>query len=126
MNSQEALDFAKERLSRISYLLEKSDTPCKSFYEKQEEMLMQAVLAMKEQAEKEKEPKPLTLEELKQRDGKPVWVEGETSLGVLGNYWALLMAKGTSRPAALNVKGAYNFSNYGKTWLAYDKEPVSK
>lgn len=54
MNNQEALDFAKERLSRISYLLEKSDTPCKSFYEKQEEMLIQAVLAMEEQADREK------------------------------------------------------------------------
>ena len=74
----------------------------------------------------EPENKPLTLEELEQRDGKPVWVEGKTSLGVPGNYWTLLMVKGTSKPAALNVKGAYNLSNYGKTWIAYAREPVNK
>ncbi|MFA5659132.1 MAG: hypothetical protein WC900_07595 [Oscillospiraceae bacterium] len=78
MNNQEALDFAKERLSRISYLLEKADTPCESFYEKQEEMLIQAVLAMEEQAERKRGCKmcnsdvPMLFDTFTGMDGNPV------------------------------------------------------
>lgn len=55
MNTQEALKFAKERLSRIGYLLETaSGLPCRSFHEKQEEMLSCSVSALEDQAEREK------------------------------------------------------------------------
>jgi len=75
MNTQEALAFAKERLNKISYQLEMSNLlPCRSFYEKQQEMLTKAVPALQEQANRGKENKPLTLEQLREMDGQPVWV----------------------------------------------------
>lgn len=55
MNNQEALSFAKERLEKTSYNLETSNgLPCRTFYEKQEEMLMQAIPALEKQI-----PKPV-------------------------------------------------------------------
>lgn len=55
MNNQEALAFAEERLDKISYQLETSNNlPCRSFYEKQQDMLIKAVLAMQEKQDREK------------------------------------------------------------------------
>lgn len=69
--------------------------------------------------------KPLTLEQLKQMDGKPVWATGKRSLGTDVNGW-MLVDTTTSRPAALDFIGACNFDSYGKMWTAYAREPVSK
>lgn len=56
MTTHEALDFAKERLSTISYHLECTDRlPCRSFYEKQEEMLIQAVIALQEKVRRDEQ-----------------------------------------------------------------------
>jgi hypothetical protein len=52
---QEALKYAEIRLERISYNLEMTNKlPCRSFYEKQQEMLIQAVSALRENQEREK------------------------------------------------------------------------
>lgn len=50
MNEQEILDFAKERRKKISYNLEMTNgLPCRTFYEKQEEMLIKAIPALEKQ-----------------------------------------------------------------------------
>jgi hypothetical protein len=55
MNNTEALQFAQERLNKISYQLEMtSKLPCRSFYEKQQDMLIQAISALREKQEREK------------------------------------------------------------------------
>ena len=55
MNTQQALDFAQERLDKISYHLEMTNKlPCRSFYEKQQDMLIQAVAALREKLKHEK------------------------------------------------------------------------
>lgn len=55
MNEIEALKYAEERLSTISYQLEcQSILPCRSFYEKQQGMLVQAVIALRSEQEREK------------------------------------------------------------------------
>jgi hypothetical protein len=46
----EALNFSEKRLSSINYHLEMTNKlPCRSFYEKQQEMLILAVSALKKQ-----------------------------------------------------------------------------
>lgn len=64
------------------------------------------------------ERKPLTLEELRQMDGKPVWIlRTEDDSG----WWAIVRL-GNDR--ANTEYGAYfMLSEYGKTWLAYAYEP---
>ena len=68
------------------------------------------------------ENKALTLEELKQMNGMPIWVIGKRALGTDVNGWMLITTK-SSRPAALDCTGACNFGTYGQTWLAYTRKP---
>lgn len=65
------------------------------------------------------ERKPLTLEELRKMDGKPVWIlRMEDDSG----WWAIVRL-GNDR--ANTEYGAYfMLSEYGKTWLAYAYEPT--
>ncbi|WP_027399839.1 hypothetical protein [Anaerovorax odorimutans] len=74
---------------------------------------------LQEKAEREN-PKPLTLEELRERDGKPVWITGIYSKS---GIWTLVETKVLSGL----VKSFYNtkryFDDYGINWLAYDHEP---
>ncbi|MCK9577685.1 MAG: hypothetical protein M0R51_17395 [Clostridia bacterium] len=93
--------------------------------EKEYEACELAISALQEQAEREKENKPLTLGQLKQMNKKPIWVVGKRSLGTEVNGGMLINTK-LSRPAAMDFTGACNFADYGKTWLAYAREPVSK
>lgn len=74
MNTAEALKFAEEMKSKISYRLECAATvPARSYYEKQDEMLTCAIAAMRDRQEREN-PKPLTLDELRGMVGEWVWV----------------------------------------------------
>jgi len=65
---------------------------------------------------------PLTLDELREMDGKPVWAIGKRSLGTEVNGWMLVSAT-SSRPAALDFTGVCNLDSYGKTWIAYRTKP---
>lgn len=60
---------------------------------------------------------PLTLEELREMDGKPVWIESKYSGGwhILDSFW-------NERVYMLGDAG-YIIGNYGKTWLAYRRKP---
>lgn len=81
-----------------------------------------ALSALREKAEREN-PKPLTLEQLKERVGKPVWIQKE-------HYGEYKVFK--KHHDSLNKYGKrYWFADkeilfechYGETWLAYDHEP---
>jgi len=64
---------------------------------------------------------PLTLEELRQMDGEPVWIE--VILPRCGNdkEWALVfVGGGFCRTSVGNI--AF-FALYGQTWLAYRRKP---
>ncbi len=68
--------------------------------------------------------KPLTLDELRQMDGEPVWTTG---IGANGNkrYWCLVMVKRESVYTVIcdEMVQAGVFYQYGKTWLAYRSKP---
>ncbi len=70
------------------------------------------------------ENKPLTLEELQQMDGEPVWTVG-TGANRSKSYWCLVMR---FRESVYTVVGdemveVGEFCQYGKTWLAYRRKP---
>lgn len=63
---------------------------------------------------------PLTLEELRQMDGEPVWIEGNPPL--IGQ-WAIMYG-GSEFFIQFNAGcNAMIAEEYGKTWLAYRRKP---
>lgn len=84
--------------------------------------LLTAIEALREKAEQEN-PKPLTLDELREMDGEPVWIveNGETKCGVVnleGNCFE-------KEPVITLANGNfYLLKEYnGKTWPAYRTRP---
>lgn len=84
MTNAEALKFAEEMHSKLSYRLEcAQNVPARSYYEKQDEMLIRAIAALRER-EKRENTNPLTLYELRQMNGQPVWIAEENAWGIVG------------------------------------------
>lgn len=74
---------------------------------------------LREKLEREKNG-PLTIEELRQMDGQPVWVEFIGSHATRKNDWFILTKP--DHAETLLVGAVYvlkSFEYYGKTWLAY-------
>lgn len=65
---------------------------------------------------------PLTLEELREMDGEPVWVVNSPTKREEGFFdeWALVSVR---RKNAESVGTIYHFENYGDHWLAYRRKP---
>lgn len=76
-----------------------------------EEYRETVLTALREKAEREAPPKPLTLEELREREGKPVFIKHMSGKWKF-NGWHIW-----DRSLEL-----YGCENYGITWLAYDRE----
>ncbi len=64
---------------------------------------------------------PLTLEELREMDGEPVWVVPLNDFDILpANY----LVNAYEEQIVVDKFGAYlDFEDYGKTWLAYRRKP---
>ena len=66
---------------------------------------------------------PLTLEELRQMDGEPVWIklfDPDEAFWVLRNEW---VDTRNPEPMILFHMRWYSHVDYGKTWLAYRQKP---
>ena len=84
-----------------------------------------AIAAIKIESIRRAQPpnEPLTLEQLRERIRKPVWIDG-----AYPNGWYICFAK---RLRKRNGRAVINFGNgvfqfedeYGKTWLAYHRPP---
>lgn len=111
MTREEAIKFASHAQSL-------TDIPeVKEFY-------ALAETALREQAEREN-PKPLTLDELRQMDGEPVWLEtGEVSIGeqICGS-WEIFIGRESAIYYFTRRKRGFFAEHYGKTWLAYRSKP---
>ena len=87
-----------------------------------------AATALREKAERE-DPKPLTLEELRQMDGEPVWlkvIDKNDSRNPHRSEWSevFLWVQNISFWRFGNeCEIEPNPDNYGKTWLAYRHKP---
>lgn len=67
------------------------------------------------------ENKALTLDELREMDGEPVWVSVED--GAYGEWTIVAIGTNTRLLKAVGLNEAYDECNYGKTWLAYRRKP---
>lgn len=80
-----------------------------------------AVEALREKAERE-DPKPLTLEELRQMDGDPVWIIAKHHV----IYADVVKIQGKEDGDAFigfEINHRLQENGYGKTWLAYLHKP---
>lgn len=81
-----------------------------------------AISALREQEEREN-PTPLTLAELREMDGEPVWIklfDPDEEFWVLRNDW---VDTRNPEPMILLHGRWYLHDDYGKTWLAYRQKP---
>ena len=96
--------------------------------------LEQAISAWNTRAEQPNEP--LTLDELKQMDGEPVWVKEITDKPIDGDYWGIIKLNYSAQYVRIHgdvvispptdgrsALGATTISYCGKTWLAYRQKP---
>ena len=75
-----------------------------------------AMQALREKQEWEN-PKPLTLDELREVDGEPVWFEDDEE--ETNNGWCIWSASHTRYWIDENKE----IGNYGETWLVYRNKP---
>lgn len=73
------------------------------------------------------EPKPLTVEQLRKMDGQPVWCERldkkESGWRIVGFFYDGSLYAGSLYAGSSSLE-ALRGSNYGKTWLAFDRQNV--
>lgn len=80
-----------------------------------------AISALRAQQEREN-PKPLTLDELRQMDGEPVWMQPNSPPKC--GKWAIVAGVDTEYgEKTLYLEGDFTCRDYGKTWLAYRHKP---
>ena len=68
------------------------------------------------------ENKALTLEQLREMDGEPVWTVPLDGTGC-GEWTIIAIGAQIEMLKALSPDTAYEECNYGKTWLAYARKP---
>lgn len=89
--------------------------------------------ALREKLEREDQPKILTLDELRKMDGQPVWVEDLLIPKCSGWHFmqrfgeTILILEPKFYPTTDGMVPHYDTldvtENYGKTWVAYDRQP---
>lgn len=101
--------------ANLSHLYKMRRTACyKGYVEADTKAEVIAFKALQEMEERENNV-PLTLAELKQMQGEPVWVH---NLEVNKSFWALAYQDVVS-----NRLGYLDYSGYGQTWFAYRYKP---
>ena len=86
-----------------------------------EDALWVAISALRQQDARKNDP--LTLDELRQMDGEPVWIklfDPDEEFWVLRNEW---VDTRNPEPMILFHMRWYSNVDYGKTWLAYRRKP---
>ena len=85
------------------------------------EVNQMAIEALREKAERE-DPKPLTLEELRQMDGEPVWINGK-HYGVFADVVRIIKKENGDSLVRFNLCRHIQEARYGKTWIPYRHKP---
>lgn len=70
---------------------------------------------------------PLTLEDLREMDGEPVWISPVKENGKVLARWMLVSGYNPKKDIYLlapssNITQGYDGKSYGKTWLAYRRK----
>ena len=93
------------------------------------DMAISAIRQQEHFREVTKKVEPLTLDELREMDGEPVWVHTFSAIKKKTNVaqWAILETVGSANAtflrAGVNSRLTKWFCNYGNTWLAYRQKP---
>ena len=82
------------------------------------DMAISAIRQQEHFREVTKKVEPLTLDELRQMDGEPVWVQSP-GIPEYGR-WAIVEGVGEN---CLFLRDDFTCHDYGKTWLAYRQKP---
>lgn len=97
-----------------------------SFDAQRKEALDMAIAALREQEEQEN-PKPLTLDELRQMEGEPVFMVDlvHKSDPTVSDLWGGWIVFSNHNQYGFTPRGGGFFSNdaYGENWLAYRSKP---
>lgn len=108
MTREEAIKFASHAQSL-------TDLPeVKEFYALAES-------ALREQEEREN-PKPLTLDELLEMDGEPVWIRAK-HYGIYADIVNIMGKEDGERRVHFSINYRLQENGCGKTWLAYRNKP---
>ncbi len=122
MTIEEAIEYFElfsDRAERKAVIFEKAYPPFQSGFWKDKELFDIAIAALRAQQEREN-PKPLTLEELREMHGEPVWVQSPD----LPKYGRWAIVEGVDIDAKiLYLKADCTCHDYGKVWLAYRYKP---
>ena len=87
------------------------------------EAINRAILELYSELER-RNPKPLTIEDLRQMDGEPVWVKPAEEDGL----WCRIMVSNATKNFEALIPGidsdcSWVSEEYGKTWEAYRHKP---
>jgi len=99
--------------------LSKTD-PMTDLLERRIEAIDLAQDALRAQQKREN-PEPLSLEELREMDGEPVWIVRIGSNSPEDKEWALVFVEGGF--CRTSVGNIAFLALYGQTWLAYRNKP---
>ncbi len=116
MTHDEIIKQLESLLSHCKSMIEKDGGF--PIWEKDCEALKAAIAALRPSGE------PLTLEQLKEMDGQPVWIVGITHKW-LSPCWAIVDRDNCLVRTARNGSPVF-FESYGRTWLAYAYPPIDR
>ena len=85
------------------------------------EAYLLAIAALREKAEREY-PQPLTMEELRQMEGQPVWIKAK-HYGIYADVVRILGKEDGDAFIGFEINHRLQENGYGKTWLAYRHKP---
>ncbi|MCI8623775.1 MAG: hypothetical protein HFG26_08945 [Provencibacterium sp.] len=69
---------------------------------------------------------PLTLDELREMDGEPVWVVSVSSINGFEGHWDICEWENGTVVLLPHCMESPDISLYGKTWLAYRRKPEER
>ena len=118
MTREEAIQRFEKQLHEAMVVLDSGfgtrPGECDLLYRKRKEMAEIALQALREQEDREN-PAPLTIEELRQMDGQPVWID---------DWWEDSHGWELSMDAADYFAGERRTEKeYGGIWIAYRNKP---
>lgn len=119
MTRKEAIEYWEGLLKTFSSQIEKEENHFGRMHlQTTIDAIDMAISALRQQETVTNRNEPLTMDELRQMDGEPVWVQspGVPEYG----RWAIVEGVGEN---CLFLHDDFTCHDYGKTWLAYRHKP---
>lgn len=123
MTREEAIVLIERSVNELKEMMQTITMPTSAAEQLQQEIDAHeiAISALRQQEhfrEVTKKVEPLTLDELRQMDGEPVWVQSP-GIPEYGR-WAIVEGVGEN---SLFLHDDFTCHDYGKTWLAFRQKP---